>query len=230
MKRHLIALGVLAGVMLLIFFVVERLGIPILTDPTPWLARSGPEAAATGVGLLIVDVLVPVPSSLVMVAHGALFGVWLGAGLSLAGGLGAALFGFALGRRGGALLARFVSPAERVQAERLLARWGALAVVVTRPVPVLAESVAMLAGSSAMGWGQMALASAAGLLPPALLYALAGSMAAGFGSAVLVFGLSLLVAGLFWWGGRRWGRRKVRVQGRGPPERHLAYVGISMLG
>ncbi|HYF93245.1 MAG TPA: VTT domain-containing protein [Symbiobacteriaceae bacterium] len=179
MKRLLMALAALAGVLLAIFFAVDGLGIRILSDPTPWLARGGPGAAAAGVGLLIADVLLPVPSSLVMVAHGARFGVWLGAALSLAGGLGGALCGFAIGRRGGALLARFVTDAEREQAERLLARWGALAVVITRPVPIVAESVAILAGASGMGWGKLILAAIVGLLPPAILYALAGALAGG---------------------------------------------------
>jgi uncharacterized membrane protein YdjX (TVP38/TMEM64 family) len=115
---------------------VEALGIPLLTDPTPWMQHRGVLAAVVGVTLLIADVLLPVPSSLVMVAHGALFGVVLGTLLSLLGSIGAALFGFAIGRRGGKLLERVVTPAERVRADKMLARWGTLAVIVTRPVPL----------------------------------------------------------------------------------------------
>jgi len=58
---------------LLLFFVVEALGVQLLTDPTPWMRHGGVLAAVLGVSLLIADVLLPVPSSLVMVAHGALF-------------------------------------------------------------------------------------------------------------------------------------------------------------
>ncbi len=201
-KGHLKALGLLMGIILLIFAVVEGLGIPILTDPSPWMQHGGPLAAAVGVGLLVVDVLLPVPSSLVMVAHGSLFGVWAGTLLSLVGGLGSALTGFALGRRGGPWLNRHVSPEQQGQADRLISRWGPLAVIVTRPIPVLAESVAILAGASGMGWLPMLLSAAAGLLPTAFLYALAGSAAGSFGSTVLVFGLTLGMAGLFWWVGR----------------------------
>src|SRR6185436_4502816 len=104
--------------------------------PTPWLSHGGVFAAIFGVGLLIADVLLPVPSSLVMVAHGALCGVALGTFLSLLGSVGAALFGFAIGRRGGKLLERVVTQEERARADKLLARWGALAIVVTRPVPL----------------------------------------------------------------------------------------------
>jgi hypothetical protein len=71
--------------------------VAVLTDPAPQLAQDGPAAAAVGVGLLVVDVVLPVPSSAVMVAHGALFGVVLGALLSLLGSVGAAMVGSAWG-------------------------------------------------------------------------------------------------------------------------------------
>ena len=70
---------------LLLFLLVEWLQVPLLTDPSRWLERGGGWAALLGVGLLIADVVLPVPSSLVMIAHGALFGVAWGTLLSLVG-------------------------------------------------------------------------------------------------------------------------------------------------
>ncbi len=96
----------------------------------------------------MVDVALSVPSSLVMVAHGAHLGVVIGTVLSVVGSTGAALVGFALGRRGGPLLARLVPPEERTRADRLLARWGTLAIIITRPVPLLAQTTAVMAGTS----------------------------------------------------------------------------------
>jgi uncharacterized membrane protein YdjX (TVP38/TMEM64 family) len=185
-----------------LFFLVEALGIPLLVEPTPWLSQGGVPAATLGVGLLIMDVLLPVPSSLVMVAHGALFGVLGGMLISLVGSMGASLFGFWLGRRGGRLLERLVPPAERERADYLLKRWGALAILVTRPVPLLAETIAIMAGTSSLGWGRTALAAFMGSLPPAFLYALTGASVGQFQSTALVFVLVLLLAGLFWMLGR----------------------------
>jgi uncharacterized membrane protein YdjX (TVP38/TMEM64 family) len=198
MKRYLFIMAMMIAVFLALFIVVEALGVPLLADPTPWLNHGGVFAACLGVGLLIADVLLPVPSSLVMVAHGALFGVALGTLLSLLGSVGAALFGFALGRRGGRLLDRVVTPEERARADNLLARWGALAVIVTRPIPLLAETVAIMAGASSLGWRTVTIASLAGSLPPALLYALTGAAVANFQSTALMFGVVLLIAGFFW--------------------------------
>lgn len=203
MKRYLIITSGMLAFFLCLFFLVEALGVPLLVDPTPWLNRGGVLAAMLGVGLLIADVLLPVPSSLVMVAHGALFGVLSGTLLSLAGSVGAAMFGFWIGRRGGKLLERLVTPLERERADLLLKRWGTLAIIVTRPVPLLAETVAIMAGASPMGWGRTALAALAGSLPPALLYALTGASAGKFQNTALMFVFVLLVTGFFWMVGRR---------------------------
>jgi uncharacterized membrane protein YdjX (TVP38/TMEM64 family) len=158
--------------------------------------------------LLIADVLLPVPSSIVMVAHGALFGVLWGTILSLLGSVGAAAFGFAIGRRGGALLERVVTPAERARASSILVRWGTLAIIVTRPVPLLAETVAIMAGASTMSWRAVIMASIAGSLPPSLLYALTGAAVANLQNTALMFGIVLLVAGLFWLIGIRFSHKE----------------------
>ncbi len=202
MRRYLLVIAAMFVFFVLLFIAVESLGIPLLTDPTPWMKHGGVLAASLGVTLLVADVLLPVPSSLVMVAHGALFGVVVGTLLSLLGSLGAALFGFAIGRSGGKFLARLVTPEERTRVDKMLARWGTLAVVITRPVPLLAETVAIVAGTSSIGWRRMALASFAGSLPPALLYALTGAAYANFQNVVLMFGATLLVASSFWLMGR----------------------------
>lgn len=214
MKRYVLVVLAVMAVFLGLFGIAEALNLPLLTDPGPWLSRGGWAAAALGFVLLVADVVLPVPSSLVMIAHGALFGVLGGTLLSLAGSLGAGLFGFLLGRRGSGLVARLVSEPERGRADALLARWGDLAVVVTRPVPILAETVALLAGASPMGWTRMTLATLAGSLPAALLYAITGATARSFDSVVLVLGLVLAVAGLFWGLGALLGRRHRDAAGR----------------
>lgn len=203
MRRYLMITGGVLAFFLCLFFLVEALGVPLLVDPAPWLNHGGVPAATLGVGLLVVDVLLPVPSSLVMVAHGSLFGVPGGTLLSLLGSTGAALSGFWIGRRGGGFLERLVTREERARANLLLDRWGTLAIIVTRPIPLLAETVAIMAGASPLGWGRAALAALAGSLPPALLYALTGAAVANFQSTSLMFAFVLLVTGIFWMVGRR---------------------------
>lgn len=204
MKRYWILTGAMLALFLALFGLTEALGISFLQDPTAWMGREhGLAAASAGVGLLVADVFIPVPSSLIMIAHGALFGIALGTVLSLAGSLGCAALGFALGRRGGNLIARLVTAEEKAKADALLAKYGSLAVLVTRPLPLLSETVAILAGASPMGWGRMLLAALAGSIPASLLYALTGATSRSFGSGVLMMGLVVALAGLFWWVGRK---------------------------
>jgi uncharacterized membrane protein YdjX (TVP38/TMEM64 family) len=175
MRRTALLAGGLLGGLLLVFAAVEAAGVPLLTDPRPAMREAG---ALVGVALLVADVLVPVPSSVVMVAHGSLYGVAAGSLLSLAGGTGAAVTGWALGRRADPLR-RWTPDAERRRAERLLARWGLAAVVLTRPVPLLAEAVAVAAGAAHLPVRRVAVAAALGTLPVAVAYAVAGARLAG---------------------------------------------------
>jgi uncharacterized membrane protein YdjX (TVP38/TMEM64 family) len=205
-KRYVLVAGAIFAVFLVLFVLGEAWGLPLLSDPSLQLRGAGLAAAALGVGLLVADVVLPVPSSLVMIAHGAVFGAGLGALLSLVGGVGATLVGFGLGRRGGALLTRFVSPQERATADRLLQRWGALAIIVTRPVPLLAETVAVLAGASSLGWGKVTLAALAGTAAPAVIYALAGAAPAGAGNGSLVLIVVIGIGSIAWLAERGVGR------------------------
>lgn len=204
MKRYWILTLSLLACFLAAFALASAFHIRFLEDPTIWMqGKGGVLAAVAGVALLIADVFLPVPSSVIMIAHGALFGVWTGTALSLLGSVGATLFGFWVGRRGGRALERLVSHEEKIKADALLARYGSLAILVSRPLPLLAETVAILAGASAMGWGKAALAGFLGCVPMAALYAFTGATAKGLGNDILMFGIVLCIAAVFWFAGKR---------------------------
>lgn len=193
LRRYWVVLTALVGFMLVSFMVVEALQVELLTDPGPLLEPQGALAAVAGVSLLVADVLLPVASSVVMLTHGAMFGVAVGCALSLLGSLGAFIVGFGLGRRGEHSVERFVTQAERARADRLLQRWGLFAIVVTRPVPILAETMAFVAGASSLPWRESLLAALVGSLPAAVLYAVAGSLAASFAVGAVVFAVVVLL-------------------------------------
>ena len=194
----------IALLLLLLFGIATASGYALFDDPTPLLRGGRVAAAIAGVLLLVADVFLPVPSSLVMAAHGALFGTAAGALLSIIGSTAAALTGFAVGRAGNDMIRRFVTPAEHDRAGAMLRRWGVIAIAMSRPVPIVAETVAILAGSSPLTWQQTALASAAGSLAPSLIYAWAGAHASGAASHALIFAGVIGVTGVLWMFGRRW--------------------------
>jgi uncharacterized membrane protein YdjX (TVP38/TMEM64 family) len=129
-------------------------------------------------------------------AHGRLFGPVLGTLLSLVGNVGLTMLGYGIGLAGRRRINRFVPDDECARAEAMLGRWGLTALILTRPLPLLAESVAIMAGASRMHPGKVMLAAIVGTLPAAVLYALAGAMASSMASGMLVFVLVVLLAGL----------------------------------
>jgi uncharacterized membrane protein YdjX (TVP38/TMEM64 family) len=215
MKLYLAVILAVVAVLFILVRLIDSLHVPLLTNPWPWLEAGGALAGVVGVGLLIVDVALPVPSSLVMIAHGALFGVVVGTLLSLAGSVAAAAVAFGVGRCGGPLLAGLLPDGERASVNRMLDKWGALAILVTRPVPILAEATALAAGTSPIGWRAAALTALAGSLPAALLYAIVGASAASFENHALVFAVVLLMAAAFWLLSQRAGPRHWREAASG---------------
>lgn len=203
MRRWILFAVSIAVVLLVMFFAVTATGLSLVEDPSPLMRGGRAAAAVAGVLLLVADVFLPVPSSLVMVAHGALFGMLAGTLLSLVGCTAAALTGFAVGRAGNDAIRRWVTPAEHDRAGAMLRRWGVVAIAVTRPVPILAETVAILAGSSPLTWRQVALSAAAGSLVPSLAYAWAGAHAGGAVNHIVVFCGVLAITGALWAIGRR---------------------------
>lgn len=197
-RRYLIVWGVVALIVLVAFGIVEALDVPLLVDPSDRLERGGMAAGVLGVGLLIADVVIPVPSSLIMTTQGAIFGIAGGTVLGMIGGVGATLVGFAMGRRGSRFIQRFVGGDEGAQSARLLQRHGTLAILATRPLPVLAEATAIVAGSTAMTWRQVTIGAVVGCLPAATLYSIAGASATSLASGIMVFVLVILLAGVFW--------------------------------
>lgn len=202
MKHYYLLFGALSLLFLASFGLVESLDLPLLADPSPWMKGNLLIAACIGIGLLAADIFLPIPATIVMITHGALFGVLTGTFVSLIGSFLSAWLGFYLGRRGGPLLTKWIPEHERLQADRLLQKYGTPAVIVSRPVPILSESIAIMAGTGKMGWAPFTLAVFLGALPASFLYAFTGATAMRFDSMVLVFGLVLLIAGFFWMAGR----------------------------
>lgn len=119
-----------------------------------WLSATDAHAlrfALTGAGLLAADVLLPIPSSLV--------GTMLGARLGFGAGFAAAFAGMMTGQSLAYLASRLVL---RKRSGELPAAPTLAAVFLSRPVPVLAEAVALAAGAAGLSWPQFLLACGAG--------------------------------------------------------------------
>lgn len=155
-------------------------------------------------GLLAFDIVLPVPSSLVSTGCGAACGFWLGTLASWVGMSLSCLLGYGLGRlldRGGVL--RLMGAESHRQLERMNRRAGWWIIVITRPVPVLAEAAVLLAGMGEMPLKTFLWMTISSNLGISALYAAIGASAATparFGTAFVAAmglpGLMMLLAHL----------------------------------
>ena len=170
----------------------------------PWarerLFNAGIPGAAVVVVLLAIDIFIPVPSSVVMVLSGAAFGVLWGSVLGVVGSIAGEWLGFELARRyGTSLSTRFIGDAaERERLNRILMTHGAAAVAVTRALPVVMETMSVVAGLSTMRRSTFLIASLIGTVPIVVVYAYAGAMSRQMDSVVPAIVMLIAVAATAW--------------------------------
>lgn len=160
-------------------------------ESPPWVI------AATLVGLLASDILLPIPSSFIATASGYMLGLWWGTLATWTGLMAGTLVGYALGLRYGRSVAqRFVGESELQRVAAAHERFGNATIVALRAVPVLAEASVVLAGLSNMPLGRFVLLTALANLGIAVTYAAVGAFAVDANSFLLAFAGSIALPGL----------------------------------
>ncbi|MBL8232257.1 MAG: VTT domain-containing protein [Bryobacterales bacterium] len=163
------------------------------------------EIAAAIVLLLLADVVLPVPSSIVSVAAGALLGhalgwftIWMGMTLG-------SIAGYAVGRFGGRYFDRPLVDPEKI---RTSLGW---AIAMSRPVPVFAEAVTLTAGFVRAPLGPFVVMSALANAAVAVIYAVAGAFAQSVDSLLAGFVLAIAIPWMARWLHRRHARDSKHV-------------------
>lgn len=155
--------------------------------------------AALEVGVLAADLLLPVPSSMVATLGGAELGIAWGTACAFLGMTAGSLAGWWLGKAAGTRARARLDAADRRDLERRQQRLGPLLVVLTRPLPIVAEAAALVAGGSGMRLADFLPAAASGNLVIALLWSTAGALGRAADSLPLMLVWSLVIpVGLAW--------------------------------
>ena len=162
------------------FLIAEALGLESEATWRAWLTplTEGYGAVATAAvlaGALVVDLALPVPSSVVMTLSGGLLGAVGGAVVNVVGAMGAAWLGWGLCRVfGEGAFARLIGD-DLPSVRAWFRRWGSWVIVLSRAVPMLTEVVSCLAGLHGMSFGRFTVLSLAGTVPISVVYAVAGA-------------------------------------------------------
>ena len=201
-RAWMVFVGVLA-VLLIVFLVFEWMAVPVLVDPRPSMDTVSVVAAMIGVGLLTIDAVAPVPSSAVMIALGAKFGFVGGLALSVVGSVCGFALGYLIGLRSRGSVASLLDRSDVLRVAGIVRRWGVVAVVASRPLPLVAETVAFSSGAFGMRPVAAFAAAAVGTAGPAAAFSYAGWRGSSTGEGALVFVLVGAASCVCWAVGRR---------------------------
>ncbi len=200
-RRWIWKLGVLSVLliaMVIVPFVLVGDELEAYTRSFVQGTSSAPLVAIVGIILLVADVLLPIPSSVVSSALGVLLGFPLGI-LAAAVGLtlGCAV-GYGLGRwLGHDYARREMGEEDFSRLEGSINRYGLVVLALCRPVPVLAEASVVAAGVLGMRVWPVMLVTGFANIGVALVYVGLGSAADGLTGIALAFAAAIVIPGLF---------------------------------
>ncbi len=203
-RAALVKAGALALIVLGAVGLALILGTPDIAAMRSRIDAAGPWGPILFFALYASLALIPCPKALLTAAGGALFGLWAGAGLSLAAALVGAIVSFGAGRLLGREAVDRLIRGRLARVDALLADHGLSAVLIVRLVPLVPFiAINYASGLSGVRFRQYVLGSAVGMVPGSLAYAALGAYGtdpwglAAAGSALLV-----LVVGGSWWARR----------------------------
>lgn len=125
--------------------------------------------------LLIGDLFLPLPATVIMAALGYLYGPLAGGLLAALGSFLSGLLAFGLSRGLGRKGARWILGEKDLEkGERTFRKNGGLMVAISRWLPILPEIVACMAGLNRMRWRPFMIALACGSIPLGFVFAYIG--------------------------------------------------------
>ncbi len=168
-----------------------------------WLESAGPWAWVAGIGLLVSDLFLPIPGTVVMSALGYIYGPWIGGLIAASGSMVGGLAGYGIGRCCGETTARrWLGNRDYEKGRLLFGRGGGWLVALSRALPILPEVLACTAGLVRMPFRKFVVALACGSLPMGLLFATIG--AAGHEAPAWALLFSLVLPAILWALARKW--------------------------
>ena len=148
---------------------------------------------------LVSDIVLPVPSSIVMYSNGAVLGLVKGFSLSLISVILSSIIGYLIGFGSSAIL----KSKSDISAKKILEKYGYAAILMTRGIPIVSESVCIVCGFNKYNFTFYMIFTIIGYVPVCLIYAYFGSIAVNRDLFLISFICSLFVTFLLWFAGRK---------------------------
>lgn len=212
--RNWLVFGLLATIVIIPFLIWGDWFMELFSDEGSIriLQNYGAWAWAVGMLLLIGDLFLPLPATLVMSAMGYIYGPVWGGILSAFGSFLSGTLAFwlcrALGRKGALWI---LGENDLAKGERTFQKNGGWIVAISRWLPVLPEVVACMAGLNQMKWRTFAIALACASVPLGFVYAYIGYRGVEYPYAALILSAGLPV--VLWLAAQYLLRKQLTVDG-----------------
>lgn len=150
------------------------------------------------IGLLAADVFLPIPSSILSVSSGALYGFFIGTIVTWIGMTLGCFIGYRVGKTAGVLaVKKYIGEQEIRKLELIFRKYGIMMLVITRAVPVLAEGSTIIAGMSGISLSKFILITSLSNFGISMVYAAVGSYVSDTASFLLVFVAAIIIPAFF---------------------------------
>ena len=197
MKKIWIQFLMVATVIIISFLIFSNLE-SFFSELLNGLSKKPFAYAAVSFVVLTSDIVLPVPSSIVMYVNGYVLGVIFGSIISLLSLIVSAMIGYYLGK----ITSSVLKTTTEMNSQKFLNKYGAVAVLLTRGIPILSESVCFVSGYNKLPFKKYVLYNIVGYIPLCILYAYCGSLGYDKNIFLLSFGCSLIIAASFWFLGK----------------------------
>ena len=151
--------------------------------------------------LLIADILLPIPASIVMVVSGMLFGGFLGGLIALIGSLAGSTINFQISRiLGRVKIQKWMKDREYNNLSMVMHKYGAYIVILTRMIPLAMESVSLIAGISNTKLKKFIVLNVIGFLPIIFFYSYTGAFYKEQPQSIfIILAIGFFVPLIFWY-------------------------------
>ena len=183
---------------LILYVIFEFSGVITLENVREAVLYFGTMAGGVIILLLASDIVTPVPSSVLMVLAGSLYGFIPGALIGFAGSVSASVAGFVLARTQKSKILQVIKKGDDKAMNRWFVRWGEGILILSRPVPMVAEAMSVFAGSTDISFKRFFSLISVGTAPMVIFYSYSGSIFQNVHEWSLPLVLGVGIPGALW--------------------------------
>lgn len=135
--------------------------------------------------ILTSDIILPVPSSLVMILNGKVLGVISGTIVSLTSGVISSSIGFYLGRKSNPFINKLFNKNDQQISHDLIKNFGNITITISKALPIISEAVSIVSGTTLLSFKTFFVYSVAGHLIVSVIYAFVGNFTTSLHSNII---------------------------------------------